>query len=41
MLLKLLQLQSQKYFFAISFFLGIFLSLGFDPFNVPFLSYWS
>ena len=38
MLLKLLQLQSQKYFFAISFFLGIFLSLGFDPFNVPFLS---
>ena len=38
MLLKLLQLQSQKNFFVVSFFLGIFLSLGFDPFNIPFLS---
>ena len=38
MLLKLLQPQSQKYFFFTSFLLGIFLSLGFDPFNIPFIS---
>jgi apolipoprotein N-acyltransferase len=38
MLLQLLKLQSKGSFFFIAFILGIFLSLGFDPFNVPFIS---
>ena len=38
MLLQLLKLQSKGSFFFIAFILGIFLSLGFDPFNVPFTS---
>ena len=38
MLLSILQPQSQKFFFIQAFLLGIFLSLGFDPYNIPFLS---
>ncbi|MDC3171737.1 apolipoprotein N-acyltransferase [Pelagibacteraceae bacterium] len=38
MLLQLRKLQSKGSFFFIAFILGIFLSLGFDPFNVPFTS---
>ena len=38
MLLQLLKLQSKGSFFFIAFILGIFLSLGFDPFNIPFTS---
>ena len=38
MLLQLFRLQSKKYFFILSFLLGVFLSLGFDPFNIPFTS---
>ena len=38
MLLQLFQLRSRRSFFLISFILGIFLSLGFDPFNIPFVS---
>ena len=38
MLLQLLKLQSKVSYFFIAFILGIFLSLGFDPFNVPFIS---
>ena len=38
MLLQLFKPQSKKYFFIISFLLGVFLSLGFDPYNVPFIS---
>ncbi len=38
MLLQLLKLQSKESFFFIAFLLGIFLSIGFDPFNVPFAS---
>ena len=38
MLLQLLKLQSKGSFFFIAFILGILLSLGFDPFNVPFIS---
>ena len=38
MLLSILQPQSQKFFFIHALLLGIFLSLGFDPYNIPFLS---
>ena len=38
MLLQLFKLQSKRSFFFIAFILGIFLALGFDPFNVPFAS---
>ena len=38
MLLQRFKLQSQRSFFILSFILGTTLSLGFDPFNVPFLS---
>ena len=38
MLLSILQPQSRKSFFIQAFLLGIFLALGFDPYNIPFLS---
>ena len=38
MLLQLLKLQSKGSFFFTAFILGISLSLGFDPFNIPFIS---
>ena len=38
MLLQLFKLQSKKYFYFSSFLLGVILSLGFDPYNIPFIS---
>ena len=38
MLLQLFKNQSKKYFYFSSFLLGVILSLGFDPYNIPFIS---
>ena len=38
MLLQLFKHQSKKYFYFSSFLLGVILSLGFDPYNIPFIS---
>lgn len=38
MLLQLFKYQSKKHFYFSSFLLGVILSLGFDPYNIPFIS---
>ena len=38
MLLNLIKLKDQKSFYIAAFILGLFLSLAFDPYNIPFLS---
>ena len=36
--MHLFKYQSKKYFYFSSFLLGVILSLGFDPYNIPFIS---